>query len=359
MASEFPEIDRVAGCPHPRETYTLVGHGDAETEIIRALTTGRLPHAWLLSGAPGVGKATLAYRFARYVLENPAFSEKPPLSLDVAPDTKTSRLIESDSHPGLLALKRVWDSGRKKFMTVLSVDEIRKLSDFFGLSATDAGWRVCIVDTADEMNRQAANALLKRLEEPPPRSILILLSNRPGTLLATIKSRCRHLKLSPLNDEDMTEIVRSTGRDLASLNMPRLNALAGGSAGRVLQLLANDGDTLFQQTLSLFAQAPKYSQSDVMSFAEQVAKSQSDITFELAFDFISQILERAASSSADSLASVGLSGDEKAVYTTLAHAYGPELGNVWHDVQTLQRDCLALNLDRKQTIAEIFRRIHS
>ncbi len=354
MATDSPEIDRVQGCAHPRETYSLYGHDEAEQQIISSLKSGRLPHAWLISGSPGIGKATLAYRFARYVLEHG--SREIRSSLFVAPDERSSRFIESESHPGLLALRRVWEPGKKRFQTVLSVQEVRKLSDFFGLSSTDDGWRVCIIDSADDMNRAACNALLKRLEEPPPRSLLLLVSHRPGSLLATIRSRCRHLPLKSLSQDALAAIIAEAGMDVSASDLETLSQIAGGSAGRVLQLLQNDGIANFGRVLSLFSRAPNIDTSAVTAFAEHVSKTQGEDLFDLTFDFIALILERAASLGAGE--AQPLSTDEKAVYSTLDRAYGPQgLSAAWSEAQRLHTACRALNLDQKQTIAEFYRRL--
>src|SRR6185503_14284880 len=183
---ESNDSDRIEGFPHPRERFDLLGQDIALGRAARALRAGRPPSAWLITGPPGIGKATLAYRIARYLLAHGATQEGPE-DLSVPPDNSAVRQVSAQSHPGLLVLKRAINPRTGKLMTVLSVDEIRRLSDFFGMTSGAGGWRVAIVDTADDMNDNAANALLKMLEEPPAHAMLLLLSNAPGRLLPTIR----------------------------------------------------------------------------------------------------------------------------------------------------------------------------
>ena len=183
-APESSDSDRIAGFSHPRETFELLGQDEALNRAARALRAARLPSAWLITGPPGIGKATLAYRIARYLLNYGATDTGPP-DLSVLPENPTARQVAAQSHPGLLILKRAINPKTGRLMNVLSVDEIRRLTDFFGMTSGAGGWRVAIVDTADDMNDNAANALLKMLEEPPSSAMLLLLSNTPGRLLPT------------------------------------------------------------------------------------------------------------------------------------------------------------------------------
>ena len=180
-SAEPNDSDRIEGFDHPRETFALVGQDDALRRAARALRAGRPPSAWLITGAPGVGKATLAYRIARYLLAYGA-TDAGPEDMAVPPDHPVSRQVAAQSHPGLLVLKRAVNPKTGKLMTVLSVDEVRRLADFFGMTSGAGGWRVAIIDTADDMNDNAANALLKMLEEPPANAMLLVLSNTPGRL---------------------------------------------------------------------------------------------------------------------------------------------------------------------------------
>ena len=181
-----PVIEQELVAHDPRRTFMLVGHEKALGTASRAIRSGRTPQGWLIAGPPGVGKATLAYRIARYLLAYGA-TDRGPEDLSVPQNDPAAMEMSVGGHAGLLVMSRGINPSTGKPMTVLGVDEVRKLAGFFGMTSGAGGWRVAIVDTADDMNPQAANALLKALEEPPPRAMLMLLSNAPGQLLPTIR----------------------------------------------------------------------------------------------------------------------------------------------------------------------------
>ena len=178
---ELPEADRLEGFPHPRETKEVFGHAGAERMLAEALAGGRMHHAWLLAGPQGIGKATLAYRFARAALAAPEERDVFGQSLAVADETSAARQVRALSHPGLLVIRRPYDVKAKRFATSIPVDEVRRLRSFLAHRAAGDGWRVVIVDEANELNVNAANALLKSLEEPPARTVFLLVSSAPGT----------------------------------------------------------------------------------------------------------------------------------------------------------------------------------
>jgi DNA polymerase-3 subunit delta' len=218
----------------------LFGHAAAEREFLAVYRSGRVPHAWLIGGDPGIGKATLAYRIARFVLARPDPSLVPDAaSLALDPDHRTARRIAVSAHSDLLALERTVDD-KGKLRTVITVHQVRRLSTFFGSTAGEGGWRVCIVDSADELQYpHASNALLKMLEEPPPRSLFLLVSHAPGRLLPTIRSRCRRLALRPLGPAD---VVRAAAVALAAEpDDPALMAAAAAARGSVAQAIALAG----------------------------------------------------------------------------------------------------------------------
>jgi DNA polymerase-3 subunit delta' len=193
-----------------------------------------------------VGKATLAYRIARYLLAYGA-TDAGPEDLSVPADHAAARQVVAQSHPGLLVLKRAVNSKTGKLMTVLSVDEIRRLADFFGMTSGAGGWRVAIIDTADDMNDNAANALLKMLEEPPAGAMLLLLSNTPGRLLPTIRSRCQRLDLRPLDDVTLEDALKRMLPESGAADRAALTRLSGGSIGAALTLATGDGAALAEE----------------------------------------------------------------------------------------------------------------
>jgi len=245
-APEIEETDRIEGFPHPRENPHLIGQEAALAIASRAVRSGRPPQAWLLTGPPGIGKATLAYRIASYLLAFGA-NDSGPADLSVPPDQPAALQIVARAHPGLLILKRGLSETTGKLMTETSVHEIRKLAGFFGLTSGAGGWRIAIVDTADDMNENAANALLKMLEEPPSRAMLLLLSNTPGRLLPTIRSRCRRLDLRILDDSAMAMVLARFLPDTTAQERSALARLAGGSPGAALTLATGDGAALAEE----------------------------------------------------------------------------------------------------------------
>ncbi|HWA69002.1 MAG TPA: DNA polymerase III subunit delta' [Rhizomicrobium sp.] len=253
-APEPNDSDRIAGFAHPRETFALAGQEAAMVRVTRALRSGRPPGAWLITGAPGTGKATLAYAIARYLLAHGA-TPAGPQDLSVPPDDAAARQVTAQSHPGLLVLKRAINPRTGKLMTVLSVEEIRRLTDFFQMTSGAGGWRVAIVDTADDMNDSAANALLKMLEEPPGNAMLLLLSNTPGRLLPTIRSRCRRLALRPLADDVMESLLTRHLPDMPPVERAQLARLAGGSIGAALTLATGEGGELAREAEDLIDRA--------------------------------------------------------------------------------------------------------
>ena len=254
-AEDLPEADRAEGAPHPRETLALFGHDAAEAAFLDAFTSGRMHHAWLITGPKGIGKATLAWRIARFLLATPMeaadalFAAPPPETLDISPDHPVAHRIHALSEPGLFLLRRPWDRDRKRLKTAITVDEVRKLTDFFGLSAGGNGRRVVIVDAAEEMNQNAANALLKMLEEPPQNAVLLLVSHRPSRLLPTIRSRCRTLPLAPLPPDAMASALHQAG--IEADDSAALAELAAGSVGEAVALIGQEGLTLYAEIMAL------------------------------------------------------------------------------------------------------------
>ncbi|HUO92712.1 MAG TPA: DNA polymerase III subunit delta' [Rhizomicrobium sp.] len=265
------EIDRVPGQPHPREEFRLVGQGEVLARAARAIRGGRPPQAWLIGGPPGIGKATLAYRIARYLLRYGATAEGPE-DLRVAENDSVSVQVKAGAHPGLLVLKRGINPDTGKLMTILSVNEIRKLGNFFGLTSGAGGWRVAIVDTADDMNDAAANALLKLLEEPPPRAMLLLLAHAPARLLPTIRSRCQRLDVRPLDDATLDAELAARLPEMPPAERAHLAKLAGGSLGAALRFVDEEGLMLASEADKLIDRAASPDFAATLALAERIGR---------------------------------------------------------------------------------------
>lgn len=225
-----PETDKEPNAPHPRETYSFVGHDAEEGALAEGLKSGRMHHAWLLAGPKGLGKATLAYRFARAALGAKRLGPRP---FDVDAEHQVSRRVSALSHPDMFVLRRGLND-RGKPRREITVDDARELGAFFSLAPSEGGMRVAIIDAVDDLNRNAGNAILKTLEEPPSRSVLLLVCHAPGAVLATIRSRCRRLALRPLPDDQV--------RAALGVNDQALVALATGRPGRAIALKAQGVD---------------------------------------------------------------------------------------------------------------------
>src|SRR5664279_3868289 len=244
----------------PRETSALFGHADAEKALLESYQSGRIPHAWLIGGPHGIGKATLAYRLARFVLahpdpQSPAVQKAKSLAVDS--ENPVARRVAAQAQGDLLVLERTVNEQTGKLYTVIRVDDVRRSVPFFGSTAGEGGWRIAIVDAVDELQREGANALLKVLEEPPPRALLLLISHAPGRELPTIRSRCRRLLLRALDTADVTRAISAaTGRDAGEAEVMLPAAAAEGSVGRALGFLDGPALVLRQRVLELFAQLP-------------------------------------------------------------------------------------------------------
>ncbi len=214
-------------------TVRLLGHADAEATLARAWRSNRLHHAWLLTGPAGIGKATLAAAFATTVLAG------------VDPEA-SARRVTAGTHADLLVIGRAMDDKRQRLRTEIVLEDIHPLGAFLHRTAAEGGWRVVIVDGADHLNRHAANALLKLLEEPPGRALILLVCSAPGRLLPTLRSRCRRLRLIPLDDVTMHAVLRETLPALSDEERQVLIELSDGSPGRALALAADDGVALFR-----------------------------------------------------------------------------------------------------------------
>jgi DNA polymerase-3 subunit delta' len=244
----------------PRETTVLFGHDQAEQTLLAGYKSGRMAHAWLIGGPPGIGKATLAYRLARFVLAHPdpATAEvRAATSLAVDADHPVGRRIAAQAQGDLLVLERVINETTGKLYTAIRVDDVRRTISFFGSTAGEGGWRITIVDAVDDLQREGANALLKVLEEPPARTLLLLVSHAPGRELPTIRSRCRRLLLRPLDQTDVAQAAAAaTGRDAGDSEIRQAAGAADGSVARALALLDGAALALRQRVRDLMAQLP-------------------------------------------------------------------------------------------------------
>lgn len=284
MSDDAAEPDRFGSAPHPRCRSRLVGQGEAEQAFLRAWRSGRLPHTWLLGGARGIGKATLAYRIAAFVLSGGRGE-----TLDVHPDHPAVRQARALSHPNLVVLRRAPAADGKAAPLTIPVDSVRRAMALFGATAADAGYRIGIVDSAEDLGVAGANALLKLIEEPPPRSLFLIVSHHPGRVLPTIRSRCRLLPLRRLSEPDLAAAVRSLGAPWDGLPAPLVGAAcseADGSVRQALEALDEDRIALRREIRALLDALPRLDLGKVAALAEAVAKRGAEERFRLVLDTV-------------------------------------------------------------------------
>src|SRR5208337_3583476 len=263
-----------------------IGHAAAEAEMLNAYRDGRLAHAWLISGAEGVGKATLAWRFARFLLANPdpnARAAREARDLHVDPNHPAARHLTALAHPDFSLIRRVWQPDKSRFSSEIQVDHVRAALQVFQMSAAFGGWRVCIVDSAEDLNRNSANALLKMIEEPPQRSLILIVSHRPGQVLPTIRSRCRRLKLDPLSTSDIVDVIGGLGppwSDADPAAVARAAKRANGSVREAMGRLSPDSEGVGALIDSTIAGLPHPDPRGVARLAEALAGRASSEAFE-------------------------------------------------------------------------------
>ncbi len=362
----LPEPDRIEGAPHPSETLRLFGQGAAEAEFLDAFNTGRLHHGWLITGPRGIGKATLAWRMARFLLTMPLAQGEglfgtppPPETLDIAADHPVARRLLALSDPGLFLLRRGANDKGDRLAAEIRVQEVRRLGNFFALSAADGGRRVVIVDAADDLNTQAANAILKMLEEPPARTVMLLVSHQPSGLLPTIRSRCRTLRLTPLEPQDMAQALEQAG--IASDDDPAaLAELSGGSVGSAVRLINLGGLNIYGELMRLMESLPRLDRARALKLAETGAMRGAEERLDLLFSLTALMLARLARSGATGQAPVAEAfPGEAALFMRLAP--DPRKGRAWAEcaevIGARARHGRAVNLDPAALVLDTVFRI--
>jgi DNA polymerase-3 subunit delta' len=346
-AFDLIRFDRIEDWPAPEEQPTWFGAPEAERTLLDAYRSGRMHHAWLIGGPKGIGKATLAFRFARFVLAHP--DPKAPevaaaTDLSVPETSPAFRKVANRAHPNLLVLERPYDEQNKRFKTVVAVDEMRKTVSFFGSTGGEDNWRIAIVDPADDMNDASANALLKVLEEPPSRSLFLIVSHAPGRALATIRSRCRRLDLPPLSPEAISKAIRAHGD--ADEDLELAAALAEGSLRRAILLMEGGGIQTYRDLTKLLARLPDIDIEAMHAFADSVSGRGDDDGWKGFTDMLSAWLNRRVRGEAEPESSV--SPNPRVSGTPLER-----WAEVWETLRRSVDDTDEYNLDRKRTVLSI------
>ena len=349
-----------AGAPAPRKNPDLVGHEWAERRFLDAWASGRLPHAWMITGPKGIGKATLAFRIARFVLAGGGaaglFDAIAPESLHLAPDHAVFRRVAAGGHADLMTLERSVDPKTGKMRNVIIVDDVRRTGAFLNLTPAEGGWRVLVVDSADELNASAANALLKMLEEPPARALLLLVSHAPGRLPATVRSRCCRIALKPLVEQQLIPLLARYLPELGDGDRRALARLGEGSVGRALALAEEGGLELYRDVVSLLAALPSVEGAALHAFADRLARRGADEAFRTATGLVGWWLGHMIRDGArgGNWTPAVVPEEEGCAGRLFAAAGLDRWMEVWDKVCRLTAQVEGLNLDRKQVVLNLF-----
>jgi DNA polymerase-3 subunit delta' len=338
-----PESDRLPDAPHPRETFSLYGQGRAEATLLDAYRSGRLPHAWILGGAQGIGKATLAWRFARFVLTHPdpgapAVAAARDLSVDVA--DPVAQRVARRAHGDVALLRREWSDKNKRHFTDIRVDDVREAQTLFQRSAAAQGYRIAIVDAADDLNANAANALLKLIEEPPARSLFLIVAHRPGLVMPTIRSRCARLLLDPLAPHDVAAAIRDMGEPWSEHEEAALAEAAAhcdGSLRRALSSLDPQAQGFAGGVEAMLASLPRVDLAQAHRLADLVAARGAEQRFATLVDTVQRWLD-------DRLRRPGVTPRALAPYAA-----------VWEKLRAAAAEAEAYNLDRRPLVLSLVR----
>jgi len=330
----------------------LLGQEAAEQILLSAWSSGRLPHGWLIAGPKGIGKATLAYRFARYAL---AGGPRPD-SLALPADHPVFRRVAAGGHSDLLALEREGAGEGAERRTVIPVDDVRRANTFLRLTAGEGGWRVLIVDSADDLNDSAANALLKILEEPPGRSLVLIVSHAPGGLPATIRSRCCRVVLPRLATPTVETLLGRHVPELGADERAALARLAEGSIGRALALHEAGGLALYREIIDLLATVPRLDTTALHKFGEKLARREAEPAYRTASDLLLWWLARLVRTGATGELASGevVPGEATCARRLLGRGGLDQWAGVWEKVARSFAQTDGLNLDRKQAVLSAF-----
>jgi len=359
--------DQIEGYPHPKVTKNLFGHQSTEHEFVNCFKSGKLHHGWLITGSKGIGKATFAWRVAKFLLSQPSANIEKNRLLDnskninteiddAAINVITARIL-AESEPRLAVIRRSYDEKRKTFRSSIRVDEIRRLKSFFSLSVTDGGYRVAIIDCADDLNINAANALLKTLEEPPKNTVFLLISHNAQSLLPTIKSRCRELRLNSLADSDLINALKQLNLEIPEHDSEIYSLLGSGSVGNSIRLLEHDGASLYRTLLSFLNQLPNLNNFELEKFITTFLGNKNKSRLELFIELLNMAIAR--------ISKAGIMGnsyshqllkDEIEIFEKLCPT--PNIARKWAELAQKQseklKNGLAVNLDPASLILDTF-----
>jgi DNA polymerase-3 subunit delta' len=359
-AGDLEKLEWPYDWPPPWRNERLVGHEVAEKAMLEAHQSGRLHHAWLLTGPRGIGKATLAWRFARFLLAGQAgglFGDAASDGLYVPADAPNRGLVDARTHPDLFHLRRTLHPREARIQNEITIDDVRGLGQFMHMTPAMGKWRVAIVDAADEMNRNAANAVLKVLEEPPPNAVLLIVAHAPGRLLPTIRSRCRRLALHRLSDEIVVDLLGTYAPETKDEERKALAGLSEGSIGRALELAGAGSLGLYREMVEVLATLPALDMARLHTFAERFARRGEEANADwrsLNYLFDGWLKGLAKQGAVQGSPAIIVPAETGLRERLLAATSLDRWVEAWEKVAHLLSRSDAVNLDRKQTVLGSF-----
>lgn len=338
----------------PQFNTYLADHEEAEQLFLRCWQNNSLHNSWLITGIKGIGKATLAYRLARFILSADEENKEKYTSLEVSPDSGVYKLMASNAHPDFKVLQRDYtDTDRKKILKAIKdgeqlspdelkelkksafirVDDVRTINEFLSHRSSGDGWRVVLIDSVDDMNSAAANAVLKILEEPPYKTLMLLISHNPNRLLPTIRSRCSKLELKPLKDTIVSSLLRRYRPEISEKEVKKIAAISSGSIGKALNYADNGAAEKYDELCALISAGKNFKIADILDFCNDAASSEEN--YDLAQELILKFLSEHAKST------------DKVV----------ETADCWSKTIKTFSEVESLNLDKKQALINIITNI--
>jgi DNA polymerase-3 subunit delta' len=346
----------------------LYGHKEAQQLLLQYMSSGTMPHGLLISGPKGIGKATLAYHLARYILSSPLEGEDQgggqadmphPLTPSLMGRGNDSehpvfRRVAAASHSDFLVVEPLFDAKKDEFANEISVEQARKIAEFLSLTPGESEWRVVIVDAIDQLNANAANSILKILEEPPPQALLILISHNPGLLLPTIRSRCQQIKLKPLSEKEFAQAAMHVAPHVPDERLGALSQLAGNSPGLLQELETQGALMLYGQILDILGNLPELSSQKIHGFADQLHQGQTHANWKLFSLLMLRLFERVAKTAAG-MALPAIHEDEAPVLKTMAAMFPASVWAAkWQQAADQFSLAQRLHLDYKQVLITFF-----
>lgn len=271
----------------------MIGHDDAEKAFLEAWQGGRLHHAWLLAGPQGMGKGAFAARAARFLVTHGRAGDGKDISLDDPGDAAAARLVGAGNHPEIIHLARQMKDKSKELARNITIDQVRGVIRRLHLSLSLGDWRVIIVDAVDDLETDGANALLKTLEEPPAKTLFLLVSHSPGRLLPTIRSRCRILRFQPVERDVMASWLHDQRPMLDAAEVRAVAAASGGVPGKALSLIDSDVAAMEKKLLAIASSGDPGNRLRE-ALAREVGGSGNRARLELVIDIVPGLLARLA-----------------------------------------------------------------